>query len=85
MMSTALLTWEKLILNLRNPFRLSYGVSETRQTYWIRLAGDEGWGEGTIPPYYGVDFNAMTAWWDRTGLRSDSLPDDPAQIADWVG
>ncbi len=46
-----ILNWEKLTLKLRNPFRLSYGTSETRQAFWIRLANDEGWGEGTIPPY----------------------------------
>src|SRR4051812_21246593 len=48
------LTWHTLTLHLRNPFRLSYGVSETRQAFWLRLDNDEGWGEGTIPPYYRV-------------------------------
>ena len=60
MTNTALLTWEKVTLQLRNPFRLSYGVSETRQAFLIHLAGNAGWGEGTIPPYYGVDQDAMT-------------------------
>ena len=70
-----LLTWEKLTLKLRNPFRLSYGVSETRQAFWIRLANDEGWGEGTIPPYYGVDPDSMTAFWDAAAQREDPLPE----------
>ena len=31
------LTWETVTLKLRNPFRLSYGVSDTRQAFIIRL------------------------------------------------
>ncbi len=80
-----LLTWEKLTLKLRNPFRLSYGVSETRQAFWIRLANDEGWGEGTIPPYYGVDPDSMTAFWDAAAQREDSLPESIEEIETWVG
>jgi L-Ala-D/L-Glu epimerase len=80
-----LLTWEKLILQLNNPFRLSYGVSDTRQTYIIRLLEDEGWGEGTIPPYYGVDFNEMTAFWDAAAQRDDPLPDEVDAVETWVG
>ena len=60
-MSKPKLTWQKFILQLRNPFRLSYGVSETRQAYWLRLTDDAGWGEGTIPPYYGVKDADMEA------------------------
>lgn len=85
MTNTALLTWEKVTLQLRNPFRLSYGVSETRQAFLIHLAGNAGWGEGTIPPYYGVDQDAMTAFWDAAAERTDPLPDDPAAIETWVG
>ena len=55
------LTWEAITLQLRNPFRIAYGVSETRQAFWLRLANDEGWGEGTIPSYYGISDEAMTA------------------------
>jgi L-alanine-DL-glutamate epimerase-like enolase superfamily enzyme len=58
-MKTSGLRWEKLTLELRNPFRLSYGVSDTRETYWLRLADDSGWGEATLPPYYGVDLTQM--------------------------
>jgi hypothetical protein len=49
------LTWEAITLQLHRPFHLSYGVSETREAFWLRLAGDAGWGEGTIPPYYHVN------------------------------
>lgn len=85
MNNTPLLAWEKLTLKLRNPFRLSYGTSETRHAFWIRLAGDAGWGEGTIPPYYGVDQGAMTALWDAAAQREDALPDEVEQVEAWVG
>jgi L-alanine-DL-glutamate epimerase-like enolase superfamily enzyme len=86
MPSTApLLTWQPLTLRLRTPFRVSYGASTTRQAFWLRLAGDAGWGEGAIPPYYGISDAAMIAFWQATATRSDPLPDDPATIAAWVG
>lgn len=79
------LRWEKIVLKLRNPFRLSYGVSETRQAYWLRLPGDEGWGEGTIPPYYGVQDKDMEAAWRAVADSNRPLPTDLAEIEDWVG
>ena len=79
------LRWEKIILKLRNPFRLSYGVSETRQAYWLRLPHDEGWGEGTIPPYYGVKDEEMEGFWQAAEASKRLLPDDPADIETWVG
>lgn len=80
-----LLRWEKRSLQLRNPFRLSYGVSETRQAFLIRLAEDSGWGEGTIPPYYGVDERSMTEFWDAAAQRNDPLPDEVEAVETWVG
>src|SRR3954466_15828761 len=80
----ALVTWEMLTLKLRNPFRLSYGVSETRQAFWLRLRGDEGWGEGTIPPYYRVDPSAMTTCWERAAKNQTPLPETIDQIAGWI-
>lgn len=82
---TSRLTWERLTLQLRNPFRVAYGTSETRPAFWLRLANDEGWGEGTIPPYYGIPDDAMTAVWDAAAQRTDPFPDDPAGITAWVG
>jgi L-alanine-DL-glutamate epimerase-like enolase superfamily enzyme len=73
-----------LTLNLRNPFRLSYGVSDTRQAFWIRLAGDEGWGEGTIPPYYRVDPSAMTTCWTKAAAQDKPLPDRIEDIPGWL-
>jgi L-alanine-DL-glutamate epimerase-like enolase superfamily enzyme len=78
------LTWEQITLNLRNPFRLSYGTSETRQVYWIRMGDDEGWGECAIPPYYGVKTEDMLAYWQRAAQDSRPLPEDAAQIPNWV-
>jgi L-alanine-DL-glutamate epimerase-like enolase superfamily enzyme len=83
------LTWEPITLQLRNPFRISHGTSETRTAHWLRLSGllsaDEGWGEGTIPPYYGVTTEAMAAFWEVAARRPDPLPDDPADIPAFVG
>src|SRR5687767_4620910 len=78
------LTWEALTLKLRNPFRLSYGVSETRQAYWIRLPNDEGWGEGTIPPYYRVDASALTSCWEKARDQGRPLPDELESIPSWI-
>jgi L-alanine-DL-glutamate epimerase-like enolase superfamily enzyme len=79
------MTWEAITLELHTPFHLSVGVSETRRALWLRLPGDAGWGEGTIPPHYGIDEADIIAVWEAAAAREDPLPDDPAQIRDWVG
>jgi L-Ala-D/L-Glu epimerase len=79
------LTWQPLALHLRNPFRLSYGVTESRRSFWLRLRADEGWGEAAIPPYYGISDDAMIASWQKAVARRDPLPDDPDAIAAWIG
>lgn len=79
-----MLTWQKIVLKLRNPFRLSYGTSETREAYWIRLHRDEGWGEGTIPPYYQISSLAMESYWERISKRNILLPDTVDDIAEWI-
>jgi L-alanine-DL-glutamate epimerase-like enolase superfamily enzyme len=78
------LTWEPITLHFRTPFRVSYGASKSRRAHWLRLAGDEGWGEGTIPPYYGISDESMTAVWAAAARRADPFPDDPADIAAWL-
>jgi L-Ala-D/L-Glu epimerase len=80
----AMLTWEKLTLRLRNPFHVSYGTSETRDAFWIRLNADSGWGEGTIPPYYRVDPSAMIECWKLAAEQKRELPEDVEQIAAWI-
>lgn len=79
------LTWQKITLHLRNPFRLSYGTTEESQAYWIRLSNDTGWGEGTIPPYYQVSTTDMEDVWQAASQSSVPFPDDPAEIQAWVG
>lgn len=78
-------TYQKLTLQLRNPFHLSYGVSDTREAYWIRLADDAGWGEGSIPPYYRVNQDEMIATWERLAKQDRPLPDDPEEVHGWIG
>ena len=78
------LNWQTLTLQLRNPFRLSYGTTETRQAYWIRLADDSGWGEGTIPPYYRIDASAMTDCWGRAARQALPFPDQVEAIPHWL-
>ena len=80
-----LLTWERMTLQLRNPFRLSYGVTDTRHSFWIRLAEDEGWGEAAIPPYYGISDEAMIAVWEAATRRGDPLPEQSDDVANWIG
>jgi L-alanine-DL-glutamate epimerase-like enolase superfamily enzyme len=82
---SARMTWEPITLQLRDPFRISYGVSETRQAFWLRLANDAGWGEGTIPSYYQIDAEEMFAFWRGAAQRDDPFPDDPSEITAWVG
>lgn len=79
------LSWQAQTLHLRNPFRLSYGVSDTRRSFWLRLAGDAGWGEAAIPPYYGISDESMIAFWAAVAGRADPFPADPAGVSAWVG
>jgi L-alanine-DL-glutamate epimerase-like enolase superfamily enzyme len=79
------LTWERYTLKLRNPFRLSYGVSEERHAFIVRLENGAGWGEGTIPPYYGVAQEDMIACWQAASEKKEPFPDEPSEIFEWVG
>src|SRR3954464_8404996 len=79
-----MLTWEKLTLHFHNPFHVSYGVSGTRDAFWIRLSKDEGWGEGTIPPYYRVDPSAMTDCWQHAAASDRAFPDRIEEIESWI-
>ncbi len=79
-----LFSWETIQLQLRIPFRLSYGASEQRQAHWIRMRGDEGWGEGTIPPYYNISRQSMLDYWQKQSERLDALPNSIDEIRDWL-
>jgi L-alanine-DL-glutamate epimerase-like enolase superfamily enzyme len=73
--------WEKQTLKLRNPFRLSYGSTEERQSFWLRLNGVEGWGEASIPPYYRVDAGEMIATWERANASGKPLPESVGEVS----
>jgi len=79
-----LFSWETIQLQLRIPFRLSYGASEQRQAHWIRIRGDQGWGEGTIPPYYNINRQSMLDYWQKQSKRLDPLPERCDEIRDWL-
>ena len=79
-----LFLWETIQLQLRVPFRLSYGATEQRQANWIRMRGDQGWGEGTIPPYYNVSRQSMLDYWQKQSERLDPLPTRLGEIRDWL-
>lgn len=85
MIGTARMTWQEMTLSLRNPFRVSYGVSTTRTAHWLRLENDEGWGEGTIPPYYGIAVEDMARFWQQAAQRKEPFPEEPEEIERWVG
>ncbi|KPL82470.1 hypothetical protein SE15_09985 [Thermanaerothrix daxensis] len=85
MSSNLSLQWECLTLVLRHPFRLSYGVSETRRTYWVRLGDDVGWGEATLPPYYGVPLTDFEAYWEMRRQRGLRWPESLEDLPAWVG
>jgi L-Ala-D/L-Glu epimerase len=79
------LTWEMVTLHLRNPFRISYGVSDTRQAFIVRLEDNLGWGEGTIPPYYHIDSAQMIAYWQAAAANPLPFPGDRNEISAWMG
>lgn len=79
------LTHKAITLEFHRPFRLSTGTSFTRTAFWIRLENDEGWGEGTIPPYYGIPDEDMIALWEEKARSDTPFPGDPAQIPAWIG
>ncbi len=79
------LSYHALTLKLRNPFHISYGVSDTRTAHWLRLPEDAGWGEGTIPAYYHISDESMFACWEAAAGNAIPLPDDLEGIPAWVG
>jgi L-alanine-DL-glutamate epimerase-like enolase superfamily enzyme len=79
------LSWQAITLRLRVPFRLSYGVSETRRSFSLRLEGDEGLGEAAIPPYYGVSDESMVTYWERLSSSDAPFPNELSGIPEWIG
>ncbi len=85
MKSGTRLSFEAITLKLHHPFRLSTGVSTTRTAHWIRLEDDQGWGEGTIPPYYNISDEDMQALWDEKSHSKEPFPEAPELIPGWIG
>ncbi len=79
------LSCEAIELKLIHPFRLSTGVSTTRTAHWLRLENDQGWGEGTIPPYYNIKAEDMWSFWEEKSASKDPFPDSLEDIPGWVG
>ena len=70
---------------MRWPFRLSYGMTEYRTVYWLRLTDSCGWGEAAIPPYYGVRDEDMINLWRKKARQAKPIPEDISEIPAWVG
>lgn len=68
------ITQKQIELILRTPFTVSYGSSSTRTAFLIRTE-DGGIGEGTIPFYYGIDFDELKAAWARADETLTSFPE----------
>jgi L-alanine-DL-glutamate epimerase-like enolase superfamily enzyme len=79
------ISWQAVTLNLRSPFGLSYGVSETREAFLLTLGDDEGWGEGTIPRYYGIPSEELTAHWEAVRSSGRPFPEHLSDIETWIG
>ncbi len=77
--------WKTITLYTRWPFRLSYGVTEYRTVFWLRLTDSCGWGEAAIPPYYGVRDEDMIDLWRKKAHQAKPIPEDISEIPAWVG
>jgi L-alanine-DL-glutamate epimerase-like enolase superfamily enzyme len=79
------LTWEKISLELKKPFRIAYGVATVRDTHWIRLEDDSGWGEGVIPSYYQISNAELYACWNKASRSEVPFPVSIHQVEGWIG
>ena len=79
------LFWEKIRLELKNPFRVAYKESTFHDTYWVRLAEDNGWGEGTIPSYFNISEKKLVSYWEKTAQSPVPFPVSIHQIDEWMG
>ena len=57
------LTWSRIPLTLRRPFRTATALRTTKQTLWLRLQHDnqEGWGEAVPVDTYGQTLETAEA------------------------
>jgi L-alanine-DL-glutamate epimerase-like enolase superfamily enzyme len=85
----AKLHYKSFTLRLNNPFVVSYGASDTRQAFIIKIPdldnpARSAFGEGTIPPYYRVDPTAMTDYWATLATDERPWPDNPKDIRNFL-
>ena len=85
----AKLHYKSFTLKLNNPFVVSYGASDTRQAFIIKVpdesnAARAAYGEGTIPPYYRVDPSAMTDYWTHVSADDRAWPERASDIAQFL-
>lgn len=79
------LLWEKIRLELKNPFRVAYIESSFYDTYWVRLAEDNGWGECAIPSYFNISEKKLVSYWEKVAQSSVPFPVSIHQIDEWMG
>jgi L-alanine-DL-glutamate epimerase-like enolase superfamily enzyme len=77
--------WEKITLELKNPNRIAYGKSSKFLIYWIRLAGDNGWGEAAIPSDGGNSDKEMLVFWANAARSHVHFPVSIHQVQGWMG
>jgi L-alanine-DL-glutamate epimerase-like enolase superfamily enzyme len=79
------LTWKKISLELLRPFRIAYGVATIRDTHWIQLEDDSGWGEGVIPSYHQISNAELYACWHKASISEVPFPVSIHQVQGWIG
>ena len=83
-----ILTWTRINLSLRRPFRTATALRTTKQTIWLRLQQDglEGWGEAVPVDTYGQTLETAEAALPRIAefLRTQAAPHDIPDIHETV-
>lgn len=77
--------WEKITLELNNPFHIAYGERSIHNVYWIRLAEDNGWGEGAILSNRRNTEKEMVACWANVAQSDVHFPVSIHQVQGWIG
>lgn len=79
-----ILTWTRINLSLRRPFRTATALRTTKQTIWLRLQQDglEGWGEAVPVDTYGQTLETAEDALPRIAefLRAQTAPRDLPDI-----
>lgn len=85
---TVNLTWQRIDLALRRPFRTATALRTAKQTLWLRLRheGVEGWGEAVPVDTYGQTLETAEAALPRLSefLKKQSPPRNLAHVEEIV-